>query len=1539
MTIGSDRMEYLGRATNIQLKREIKGTNTLTFEMPSKFFDSEKGDFVKNEFCDYIYNECKIKLHYLDEWFEFYVKKITETKQYKSIKYSYECEDSFIDELSRTGYEIVFDEELYNNVEEIGTFMNTTLEDSVWDYRADLNTGDFTEFTKERFYKIPLSQFGGSITVYPITLDVAGENFNEESDYYKKVLEEDGSFDREIESTLENPFTKDKRALQLGDDLSREKEIFWDPYYKDNGFKLLDDSKMVTLEGDYIYVPYSDLSFIYGSLFTSSYKAVEEPAYYGAYGETIQKKYALQPASQNPMDLIQIMFFNDGDEIRVDETGSIINNDCHYVIKIHQWNALLESQQKDKETLIHWESADVPKGVDWTTKYKIANDNGTYYTTGVKVNTRTIDDFTWYPIYYEDYLTMVNKDVEVYDARNLSITNRTEYNLNSGYYTTIYNNKAEEYKDEYSVEETKDLIEKETAKDYRVQSHEETRIIVPTLARNLVSNSSNITDENGWEARVQNDQGEYNTGSYANLLEISAKSTTEAGEDSGTTEDESVSDFYLELLSPNIVKGNDMDLEGTVSSDWALNFGLSSSDYIIEKDKVYAIRIQTGKWVTIDYNITYRNQETLKSDNEKEKTTTSEKEEKEQNNITITQKQTEHATEEIITKYKKSLEEYNKFLISCELPTYNEDDEEPETTVKTKVAELITSHDAAIEEEYLKWGNYYIDSDLNYLMWRYYNENEKDIPENKAGTYTQSIKEISYQDWEDSTIFKNQEFVKSFGVDLDKILIGQGSIDVAGNYTIAGTNENDDKDTYISFADIFDVMKNEGEQLVFVPTEEGGTTNKDESPLINTLYYQKEKGTWTWSKEKTADISVPDNAFLLFKAKANITNPFIGIRVDSAPMTVTVSDATYTKYAETDYSGIKIEVHSENEEDEQEYLVDNAAVKVYKLDNDTFSDEFLENVGWKLEEKTNSSSSTTVSGFTNGGTAVAKGVDISYCQTDVDWDKVKASGEVDFVILRAGYGSESSQVDKMFESHYSGATGVGIPVVGIYWYSYATTKEGAEAEADVCLATIKGKSGLKFIAYDVEEQNNVGSSTFQTISEAFFAKITAAGYTPMVYSYTSALKQLPSDFLNKYYVWAAHFAVSSIESDGLPHYEIWQYSSTGSVRGIDGAVDLNYMYKDFINGTSTNITTSTDSSNSDVSASSATEAIALTNDAAADDMITIDGDTITENNSSTTEKTTQKEGIFVSEEQGKIDWTNLDTSSIQFVILNAGGGNNVDSQFEVNYSALKTKKIPVGTFWTLSATTVDDAATEVAKYIETIKDKKFEYPIYIFTEAKINTAVYEKVFTALREAGYYAGLMSSPLILQEINDTIKKAEAICVVNKGNDVSYEGDYGMWIYDDSGTVLGDSVKYLSAHCYVDYPTTIKNEKLNGYTEDNSNNNGNTTNANDYAKRNSTNNDYTLKDGYILGGASPVWTGSSVSDLPLFFNAVLPKSNDTCSMGYALFVNDYYYGCFWLEKPQTSSDDGSEDNDNSEDETKTDDETSENETREKEEEVSKE
>lgn len=83
-------------------------------------------------------------------------------------------------------------------------------------------------------------------------------------------------------------------------------------------------------------------------------------------------------------------------------------------------------------------------------------------------------------------------------------------------------------------------------------------------------------------------------------------------------------------------------------------------------------------------------------------------------------------------------------------------------------------------------------------------------------------------------------------------------------------------------------------------------------------------------------------------------------------------------------------------------------------------------------------------------------IDLSEWQAKVDFRAFTNSG-IKAVILRAGYGRESSQKDEKFDSHYRNAKSAGLKV-GIYWYSYADSVEDAAREANACLTVLDNKN-------------------------------------------------------------------------------------------------------------------------------------------------------------------------------------------------------------------------------------------------------------------------------------------------------------------------------------------------------------------------------------------------------------------------------------------------------------------------------------------------
>lgn len=201
-----------------------------------------------------------------------------------------------------------------------------------------------------------------------------------------------------------------------------------------------------------------------------------------------------------------------------------------------------------------------------------------------------------------------------------------------------------------------------------------------------------------------------------------------------------------------------------------------------------------------------------------------------------------------------------------------------------------------------------------------------------------------------------------------------------------------------------------------------------------------------------------------------------------------------------------------------------------------------------------------------------KGIDVSRHQGNIDWQKVKNEG-IEFVIIRAGYGRESSQKDPMFEANYAGAKAVGLPI-GAYWYSYADSVEDANRELSACLSCIQGKTFDFPVYYDLEESSiaALGKETCTKIAETFCEGIENAGYWAGIYANTNWLTNyLNHDYLSgKYTIWLADYR--SNYNTTLKR-DIHQYSSKGIIDGISGYVDMNNCTRNFpseINGGSNN---------------------------------------------------------------------------------------------------------------------------------------------------------------------------------------------------------------------------------------------------------------------------------------------------------------------------------------------------------------------------------
>lgn len=233
---------------------------------------------------------------------------------------------------------------------------------------------------------------------------------------------------------------------------------------------------------------------------------------------------------------------------------------------------------------------------------------------------------------------------------------------------------------------------------------------------------------------------------------------------------------------------------------------------------------------------------------------------------------------------------------------------------------------------------------------------------------------------------------------------------------------------------------------------------------------------------------------------------------------------------------------------------------------DAEGNEIREPFTLKVIEKSNSSSSEkrdleeVKQAYLTEETEI--GIDVSKWQGDIDWKKVKDSG-ITFAMIRLGTQKapkEDSVLDPYFLQNIKNAQKNGVKV-GVYYYSYASSKKEATEQADWVIKNLKDQKLELPVVFDWEcyqffNSYEISIHDLSEIANTFLDKVKKEGYRPMFYASKNYLERLW--LYQEYPVWLAHYT-NQTTYQGT--YVMWQLSSNGRVPGIEGAVDMDVLYK------------------------------------------------------------------------------------------------------------------------------------------------------------------------------------------------------------------------------------------------------------------------------------------------------------------------------------------------------------------------------------------
>lgn len=212
-------------------------------------------------------------------------------------------------------------------------------------------------------------------------------------------------------------------------------------------------------------------------------------------------------------------------------------------------------------------------------------------------------------------------------------------------------------------------------------------------------------------------------------------------------------------------------------------------------------------------------------------------------------------------------------------------------------------------------------------------------------------------------------------------------------------------------------------------------------------------------------------------------------------------------------------------------------------------------------------------------------MDVSKHQGTIDWAKVKASGKIDGVMLRAmGNSAEGKPskpyTDPQFARNYAECKRLGIPC-GVYGYFKATNKAQADKELAMLRKLLAGKTLQLPVAVDIEDkvQQTLSKSALTDLTAYCLSTVQSWGVYAMLYTglwFGQTYLYMGGAALKAYDVWLARYPKdqSKTKPEDKPKtaftFGMWQYTSTAHIPGVVDAtpgkvtnVDLSHAYKDY----------------------------------------------------------------------------------------------------------------------------------------------------------------------------------------------------------------------------------------------------------------------------------------------------------------------------------------------------------------------------------------
>ena len=190
------------------------------------------------------------------------------------------------------------------------------------------------------------------------------------------------------------------------------------------------------------------------------------------------------------------------------------------------------------------------------------------------------------------------------------------------------------------------------------------------------------------------------------------------------------------------------------------------------------------------------------------------------------------------------------------------------------------------------------------------------------------------------------------------------------------------------------------------------------------------------------------------------------------------------------------------------------------------------------------------------------GIDVSYYQGKIDWQKVKAMNDggvqVNFAFIKATEGL--LLVDRQFQRNWREAPKVGIPCGA---YHFFRPRKSGRWQAKFFLQTVDVEKGDLPPVVDIEELNGVSPSKMRVELKDYVNYIEKkTGVKPIIYTGLSFYQDYLEGYFDDYPLWIAHYYKAKLQISDKTKWHFWQHSDKAKVNGISYIVDFNVFNGD-----------------------------------------------------------------------------------------------------------------------------------------------------------------------------------------------------------------------------------------------------------------------------------------------------------------------------------------------------------------------------------------